>query len=65
MNEPKLLLADEPSGNLDSKHAKELHELFFSLREHLGQTIIIVTHNEELARMADRCLTMVDGRISG
>lgn len=65
MNEPKLLLADEPSGNLDSKHAKELHELFFSLRESLGQTIIIVTHNEELARMADRCLTMVDGRISG
>jgi lipoprotein-releasing system ATP-binding protein len=64
MNEPQLLLADEPSGNLDSKHAKELHELFFLLRDELGQTIVIVTHNEELANMADRRLTMLDGQIS-
>jgi len=64
MNEPQLLLADEPSGNLDSKHAKELHELFFSLREELNQTIVIVTHNEELSLMADRRLTMIDGQIS-
>jgi lipoprotein-releasing system ATP-binding protein len=64
MNEPQLLLADEPSGNLDSKHAKELHELFFSLREELNQTIVIVTHNEELSLMADRRLTMMDGQIS-
>ncbi len=62
MNSPKLLLADEPSGNLDSKNAKELHDLFFELRKNLGQTIVIVTHNEELARMADRRLVMVDGR---
>jgi lipoprotein-releasing system ATP-binding protein len=62
MNAPKLLLADEPSGNLDSKNARELHELFFELQKELGQTIVIVTHNEELARMADRRLVMVDGR---
>lgn len=62
MNKPKLLLADEPSGNLDSKNARELHELFFQLRKDLGQTIVLVTHNEDLARMADRRLVMVDGR---
>ena len=62
MNKPKLLLADEPSGNLDSHNAKELHSLFFELQRELGQTIVIVTHNEELARMADRRLVMVDGR---
>jgi lipoprotein-releasing system ATP-binding protein len=58
-----LLLADEPSGNLDTKHARELHELFFSLRDEFGQTIVIVTHNDELAKMTDRCLMMVDGRL--
>jgi lipoprotein-releasing system ATP-binding protein len=64
INQPDLILADEPSGNLDSKHAKELHELFFSLRDEFKQTIVIVTHNEELARMSDRRLTMVDGKFS-
>ena len=63
MNEPKLILADEPSGNLDSQNAKELHELFFQLRDETGQTFVIVTHNEDLAKMADRRLVMVDGRI--
>ncbi len=64
MNEPKLILADEPSGNLDSVNARELHELFFQLRNETGQTFVIVTHNEELAKMADRRLVMVDGKIS-
>lgn len=64
MNRPKLILADEPSGNLDSANARELHELFFRLREESGQTFVIVTHNEELANMADRKLVMVDGTIS-
>jgi lipoprotein-releasing system ATP-binding protein len=64
MNAPELLLADEPSGNLDTKHARELHELFFSLRDEFGQTIVIVTHNDELAKMTDRCLMMVDGKIA-
>jgi len=63
MNEPKLILADEPSGNLDSQNAKDLHELFFRLRDETGQTFVIVTHNEELAKMADRRLVMVDGRM--
>jgi lipoprotein-releasing system ATP-binding protein len=63
MNAPELLLADEPSGNLDTKHARELHELFFSLRDEFGQTIVIVTHNDELAKMTDRCLMMVDGKL--
>jgi lipoprotein-releasing system ATP-binding protein len=61
INKPALVLADEPSGNLDSANAKELHELFFRLREQLGQTFVIVTHNPELADMADRKLTMKDG----
>jgi lipoprotein-releasing system ATP-binding protein len=64
MNKPKILLADEPSGNLDSKNARELHELFFELQKELGQTIVIVTHNEELAEMANRRLVMVDVRFA-
>lgn len=63
INDPAIILADEPSGNLDSQNAKELHELFFRLREQTGQTFAIVTHNHELAAMADRTLTIKDGRI--
>jgi lipoprotein-releasing system ATP-binding protein len=63
MNNPDVILADEPSGNLDSKNARELHQLFFSLREKYNQTFVIVTHNEELAKMADRALVMTDGRL--
>ena len=63
MNKPGLILADEPSGNLDTESANHLHKLFFKLRDNFGHTIIIVTHNQELAEMADRKLTMVDGRI--
>jgi len=63
INKPAVVFADEPSGNLDSKNSRELHELFFQLREELNQTFIIVTHNEELAAKADRCLTIRDGRI--
>ncbi len=62
MNNPMAVLADEPSGNLDSQHARELHELFFSLREKYNQTFVIVTHNEELANMADRKITIIDGK---
>lgn len=62
VNQPKVIFADEPSGNLDSKNAEELHQLFFRLREEFGQTFVIVTHNEELANMADRKLVMTDGR---
>lgn len=62
-NNPSVVLADEPSGNLDSAHAKELHQLFFNLRDELGQTFVIVTHNEELADMADRKLVIRDGVI--
>lgn len=61
INDPSIIFADEPSGNLDSKNAKELHELFFRLRDDLGQTFVIVTHNEELADMADRKLEIKDG----
>ena len=61
INNPKLIFADEPSGNLDSKNAKELHELFFFLRDELKQTFVIVTHNESLANMADRKITIADG----
>ena len=64
MNKPMAVLADEPSGNLDSQHARELHELFFRLREQYRQTFVIVTHNEELAAMADRKITIVDGAAS-
>lgn len=63
INNPAVILADEPSGNLDSASAKELHQLFFTLRDELDQTFVIVTHNEELANMADRKLTMRDGQI--
>lgn len=63
INKPAIVLADEPSGNLDSLNAKELHKLFFSLREQFNQTFIIVTHNEELANMADRKLIIKDGLI--
>ena len=63
MNNPELILADEPSGNLDTDNARALHELFFDLRKKLNQTFIIVTHNEELANMADRKIVMKDGRI--
>ena len=64
INNPEVILADEPSGNLDSESAENLHQLFFKLREEFGQTFVIVTHNKELANMADRKLTMVDGTIS-
>ena len=60
INNPKIVFADEPTGNLDSANAKELHELFFSLREKFNQTFLIVTHNEELAQMSDRKLHMKD-----
>jgi lipoprotein-releasing system ATP-binding protein len=63
INKPAVILADEPSGNLDSASAKKLHELFFELRDTFGQTFVLVTHNEELANMADRKLTMKDGVI--
>lgn len=63
MNSPAIVMADEPSGNLDSDNAKDLHNLFFELRDTLGQTFIIVTHNEELAKMADRTIVMKDGKI--
>jgi len=62
MNQPSVLLADEPSGNLDSENAAKLHDLFFELRERHGQTIVLVTHNEQLARRADRMLRMADGQ---
>lgn len=63
VNSPGLIFADEPSGNLDSESAENLHNLFFKLRDEFGQTFVIVTHNEELANLADRKLTMVDGKI--
>lgn len=62
INKPAVILADEPSGNLDSQHARELHNLFFQLREQYNQTFVIVTHNEELAQMADRKIIMKDGK---
>lgn len=61
INEPKIIFADEPSGNLDSKNSRELHDLFFELRNEFGQTFVIVTHNEELAKMTDRTLHITDG----
>jgi len=63
INNPKVIFADEPSGNLDSKNAEELHQLFFKLRDSFNQTFIIVTHNTDLAKMADRTLVMKDGKI--
>jgi lipoprotein-releasing system ATP-binding protein len=64
INKPDVIFADEPSGNLDTHSAENLHHLFFKLRDEFGQTFVIVTHNEELANMADRKLIMVDGQIS-
>ncbi|WP_291127308.1 ABC transporter ATP-binding protein [Flavobacterium sp. UBA7682] len=63
INKPAVIFADEPSGNLDTTSAENLHQLFFKLREEFGQTFVIVTHNEELANMADRKLVMKDGLI--
>lgn len=63
VNNPKVIFADEPSGNLDSENAHNLHQLFFKLRDELKQTIVVVTHNETLANMADRKLIMKDGSI--
>lgn len=63
INNPKVVFADEPSGNLDSKNSKELHQLFFDLRDSFNQTFVIVTHNKELADMTDRKLVMQDGLI--
>ena len=63
INKPDIIFADEPTGNLDSANAKELHDLFFDLRKSFNQTFLIVTHNEELALMSDRILHMKDGRI--
>ena len=65
VNAPAVLLADEPSGNLDTRNREEIHRLFFDLRERLGQTVVIVTHDENLAAMADRKITMSDGLILG
>ena len=63
INNPSIIMADEPTGNLDSVNAKELHQLFIDLRNQFNQTFLIVTHNEELAQMSDRILQMKDGRI--
>ncbi len=63
MNKPKIIFADEPSGNLDTENANELHHLFLKLRHEYGQTFVIVTHNQELADMADRCIQMKDGQV--
>ncbi|MEO8583900.1 MAG: ABC transporter ATP-binding protein [Flavitalea sp.] len=64
INDPEIIFADEPTGNLDSANARELHQLFFSLREQFKQTFLIVTHNEELASMSDRVLHMKDGKMA-
>jgi lipoprotein-releasing system ATP-binding protein len=63
INKPDIIFADEPTGNLDSANAKELHQLFFDLRKQFNQTFLIVTHNEELAQLSDRVLHMKDGKI--
>lgn len=65
INQPDIVMADEPTGNLDSANARELHQLFFELRKQFNQTFLIVTHNEELAQLSDRILHMKDGKISG
>ncbi len=64
MNKPDVVLADEPSGSLDTKNKQELHRLFFDLRDQFGQTFVIVTHDEELSRLTDRTIHMLDGQIS-
>jgi lipoprotein-releasing system ATP-binding protein len=63
INGPQIIFADEPSGNLDSANARELHQLFFDLRKEFNQTFLIVTHNEDLAHMSDRVLYMKDGKM--
>lgn len=63
LNEPEVILADEPSGNLDTQNKEELHQLFFTLREKFNQTFVIVTHDMALAKMSDRTITMKDGKI--
>lgn len=65
MNNPQLILADEPSGNLDTKSKEELHKLFFSLRDEFDMTVVIITHHDELAKMADRSLLIQDGSLIG
>ena len=65
INNPDVILADEPSGNLDTRNKEELHKLFFSLRDRYGQTIVIATHDKELANMSDRMLVIHDGKITG
>ena len=65
INNPSIIMADEPTGNLDSTNAKELHKLFIQLRDQYKQTFLIVTHNEELAAMSDRVLHMKDGKMVG
>ena len=62
INKPKIIFGDEPSGNLDTQSSRDLHELFFKLRDDFNQTFVLVTHNKELSTMADRALTMVDGK---
>lgn len=64
INDPLIIFADEPTGNLDSANARDLHQLFFDLRKQMNQSFLIVTHNEELARMSDRVLHMKDGKMS-
>jgi lipoprotein-releasing system ATP-binding protein len=61
INDPDVILADEPSGNLDSDNARDLHELFFRLKDEYGQTFVIITHNEELADLSDQKIVMKDG----
>ena len=65
MNNPVVIMADEPSGSLDSKNKEELHRLFFELRDKMGQTFVIVTHDETLATLSDRIIHMADGGIVG
>lgn len=65
INRPDVILADEPSGSLDSRNKQELHDLFFDLRNRFGQTFVVVTHDEELAKITDRTIRMVDGKIEG
>lgn len=65
INNPRVVLADEPSGSLDSHNREELHRLFFNLRRDMGHTFVIVTHDEQLALQADRRVTMRDGMITG
>ena len=64
VNQPDVVLADEPSGSLDSQNKEDLHQLFFKLREHYGQTFVIVTHDEQLSLITDRTIHMLDGRIN-